>query len=321
MSSVIIGIHGLGNKPPEKVLEIWWKAAIREGLKRIGKPKRFFNFEMAYWSDCLYETPMNSAIRDDKSPLYIDEPYVRDTGNRQEEKPGGLRKKILHNLEAGMEKIFLNDDLSVNYSSINDFIIHHFFSDFEKYYRADCIRKTSGNKKTRDVIDERLADLLYKNRRNKILLIAHSMGSIIAYHVLTEVVPSISVDTFVTIGSPLGLPVIKSKIAAERRVRSPDNSHLKTPENVVSNWYNLADLKDKIAMDYSLQDDYRENSRNVRVIDKVVNNNYQYRGKKNHHKSFGYLRTAEMAGIISDFLSGERKSLFTWIKKMLRIGI
>lgn len=320
MSRIIIGIHGLGNKPPGKVLEIWWKASIREGLKRIGKPKRFFNFKMAYWSDCLYETPMSSAIRNEKSPLYIHEPYVRDDEKQHEEKPSNLRKKILHNLEAGMEKIFLNEDLSVNYSSINDFIIHHFFSDFEKYYKADCITGTEGHRKARDTIDAYLADLLYKNRKNKILLIAHSMGSIIAYHVLTEVVPEIPVDTFVTIGSPLGLPVIKSKIVAEGRVKAPENIRLKTPENIISNWYNLADLKDKIAMDYSLSDDYEENSRDVRVIDKIVYNNYKYNKIRNHHKSFGYLRTAEMADIIWEFLKGERKSPFTWIKNILRIG-
>ena len=320
MSRVIIGIHGLGNKPPGKVLEIWWKASIREGLKKIGKQKKSFNFEMAYWTDCLHENTLSLAIRDEKSPYYIHEPYVRAEAKQPILKPETLRKKILHDLEAGMEKIFLNKDLTVNYSSINDFIIHHFFSDFEKYYRADCILANDKNRKARDAIDANLADLLYKNRKNKILLIAHSMGSIIAYHVLTEVVPSIPIDTFVTIGSPLGLPVIKSKIAAERGEKIPDKFSLRTPENIVSNWYNLADLKDKIAMDYTLSDDYEENSRNVRVIDKVVYNNYKYNKTKNHHKSFGYLRTAEMAGIISDFLESGRRSPFTWIKNIMGFG-
>lgn len=320
MSKVIIGIHGLGNKPPAKVLEIWWKASIREGLKKIGKPNKFFNFKMAYWSHCLYETPMNSATRDEKSPFYIKEPYIRYNGNQHEEKASSLRKKILHNLEAGMEKLFLNKDLTVNYSSINDFIIHHFFSDFEKYYKADCILAGEDNRKARDAIDKQLADLLYRNRKNKILLIAHSMGSIIAYHVLTEIVPSIPVDTFVTIGSPLGLPVIKSKIVAESTADPPDRIYLKTPENIISKWYNLADLRDKIAMDYALNDDYVENSRNVRVIDKIVNNNYSYKDTRNHHKSFGYLRSDEMAGIISDFLESGKRSPFTWIKNIIKLG-
>ena len=320
MSRVIIGIHGLGNKPPKKVLDIWWKASIREGLKRIGKQKKSFSFKMAYWTDCLHENTLSLAIRDEKSPYYIHEPYVRAEAKQHDLKPETLRKKILHDLEAGMEKIFLNNDLTVNYSSINDFIIHHFFSDFEKYYRADCIIETGGNIKARDVIDARLADLLYDNRKKKILLIAHSMGSIIAYHVLTEVAASIPVDTFVTIGSPLGLPVIKSKIVAERRVKTPEGFSLKTPENIVSNWYNLADLRDKISIDYTLKDDYNENSNNVKVIDKVVSNDYRYGRTKNHHKSYGYLRTPEMAEIIGNFLEGERRGPLAWIKNILRMG-
>lgn len=319
MSSVIIGIHGLGNKPPRRVLEIWWKASIREGFKRAGRPKRNFNFKMAYWSHCLYNSPKNMAIRDTNSPLYIDEPYVRAVQKQQEEKPGSLRKKILHDIETSMEKLFLNEDLTVNYSSINDFIIHHFFNDFEKYYKAGCTGDAGGNRKARDAIDSQLADLLYKNRKNKILLIAHSMGSIIAYNVLTEVVPSVPVDTFVTIGSPLGLPVIKSKIAAERRIKMPEGFRLKTPENVISNWYNLTDLKDEITIDHDLTDDYEANSRDVRVIDKIVNNDYEYKKDKNHHKSYGYLRTAEMAVIISDFMQTERKDLLAWLKDIFRI--
>jgi len=33
MANIIIGIHGLGNKPPKPLLEHWWKLAMIEGLK------------------------------------------------------------------------------------------------------------------------------------------------------------------------------------------------------------------------------------------------------------------------------------------------
>lgn len=320
MANVIIGIHGLGNKPPKKVEEIWWKASIREGLKKIGKPRRFFNFELGYWAHCLYKSPLDLSIKDEKDPLYNSEPYVRTRGDKVEEKSSELRKKILHKIEAGLEKIFLNDDLTINYTSINDFIIHHFFKDFEKYYKADCMISPGGDQKAKDTIDMHLADVLKRNRKNKILLIAHSMGTIIAYHVLTEMVPQVSIDTFVTIGSPLGLPVIKNKIYAERRDKGQTEFRLKTPENVTSKWYNLSDLKDKIAMDYNLSDDYEENSRHVRVIDKVVNNNYKHNKIANHHKSYGYLRTPELAEIINDFLESEKHTLFSWLKKILRLN-
>jgi hypothetical protein len=43
MAKIIIGIHGLWNKPPKKNLNAWWKASIFEGIKRIKKaPGLFF---------------------------------------------------------------------------------------------------------------------------------------------------------------------------------------------------------------------------------------------------------------------------------------
>ena len=36
---VIIGIHGLANKPEKKYLEPWWKSAILEGLEKIAARK------------------------------------------------------------------------------------------------------------------------------------------------------------------------------------------------------------------------------------------------------------------------------------------
>jgi hypothetical protein len=44
----------------------------------------------------------------------------------------------------------------------------------------------------------------------------------------------------------------------------------------------------------------------VRAIDKVVYNNYEYNGKKNPHKIYGYLRTPELAEIIHAFFNQDR---------------
>jgi len=43
MAKIIIGIHGLGNKPPKNILNAGWKASMFEGIKRIRKaPGLFF---------------------------------------------------------------------------------------------------------------------------------------------------------------------------------------------------------------------------------------------------------------------------------------
>ncbi|HPJ67250.1 MAG TPA: hypothetical protein PLS62_05660 [Desulfobacteraceae bacterium] len=317
MSKIIIGIHGLGNKPPEQMLEKWWKASIMEGLAAIGKTGISFNFKLVYWADYLYKAPLDSGITDKKNPLYLAEPYVPRTEKDKIQKPNNLRRKVLHYLENQMEKILLNDDLTINYSSINDFIIHHFFSDLETYYTSDCTGLKGNNCRARDAICLHLARVLEKYRRKKIMLITHSMGSIIAYDVLTKFAPNVPIDTFVTIGSPLGLPVIKSRIFAEHEKDLHQKIALKTPGNVLSNWYNLSDLKDKIAMDYGLSDDFEENSRHVHVKDKIVTNNYKYMGKRNSHKVYGYLRTPELAEVIEEFLRRKRYAPFIWIRNFV----
>jgi hypothetical protein len=119
-----------------------------------------------------------------------------------------------------------------------------------------------------------------------------------------------TIDTFVTIGTPLGLPIIKSRIVAEHKQGSSPQGLLQTPDNINAHWYNLSDLRDKIAINYMLQDDYKENARHIGPVDKIVTNDYVYGDQKNPHKSFGYLRTSEMAEIIRGFLSETIKSCF-----------
>ncbi len=38
MKKIIIGIHGIGNKPPAKILRKWWLNSIYEGLKKYNYP-------------------------------------------------------------------------------------------------------------------------------------------------------------------------------------------------------------------------------------------------------------------------------------------
>jgi len=132
------------------------------------------------------------------------------------------------------------------------------------------------------------------------------MGTIVTYDVLTRVTPDIKVNTLVTIGSPLGNPIVMSRIAAEQLDAQHQVKALKTPENITGKWFNLSDLDDKITINYTLRDEYEANSAGVLPEDFIVSNNYNYQGRKNPHSSYGYLRTPEMARIINNFLEYAR---------------
>ncbi len=309
MSKIIIGIHGLGNKPPKRLLERWWKSSIREGLRLIDHDRVFFNFKMIYWADFLHPKPLNPSIRDKDNPLYLREPYLPATSSSPE-KPSKKLRKILDIIEKELDKLLLNDDLTLNYSMITDLIIRHFFHDLDKYYTTECTNENNKSCNAKETILRHTKNELKKYRRKDIMLVGHSMGSIIAYDMLTALANEIEVDTLVTIGSPLGIPVVMSKIASEIDPKPAEGEKLTTPSNVTRNWHNLSDLSDKIAFNYNLRDDYAENKRRVRAVDKVVVNNYEVNGTKIPHKSFGYLRTPDFARIIVEFLTHGRNALW-----------
>jgi hypothetical protein len=312
VSKVIIGIHGLGNKPPKKILKKWWNKSIREGLRAIGHSRLFLNFELVYWADFLHPVPLNPKIKDKKASSYLKEPYL-PAHKFETKKPSKLRQKFLDYLEKQMDKIFLKDDLSINFSSVSDMIIHRFFYDLDSYYSQTYITLNGKVQLVKDIIREQLAQTLRKHKNKEIMLIGHSMGSIIAYDVLTYTAPQIKINTFITIGSPLGLPIIMSKIASEQKRQLVKKAKVSTPENVARNWFNLSDLSDRVAINYTLGDDFDENMNRVRAIDKVVYNNYEYNGKRNPHKIYGYLRTPEMAEIIHDFFNQDRNKFIVWL--------
>ena len=305
MSKIIIGIHGLGNKPSKKTLEEWWIKSILEGLEAIGKNKFNINFELIYWADVLNEKPLDETIIDTENPYFVEEKYNPAPKNFNP-KPHSIRKKVLGFLEKQMDKIFLNEDLSINYSFISDIIIHKYFKELKIYYTEECYDSNNRKCAAKDMIRNRVVEIIKKYKTDEIMFIAHSMGSIVAYDVLTFILPEIKIDTFVTMGSPLGLPIIMSKIATEQNMKVHIKEKLETPPGVKRKWYNFSDLEDRVAMNYDLGDDYNENLNGVKAIDMIVNNNYEINGERNPHKSYGYLRVSEFSEILYDFLIREK---------------
>jgi hypothetical protein len=312
MSKIILGIHGLGNKPPKKLLTRWWHDALEEGLRAIGHPRRLVKFKLVYWADFLHPQPLDPKVKDKKNPLYIDTPYVpaRTMGQKRQHT---LRKKVLDYIERQLDKIILNEDLSINYSKVTDLIIHRYFRDLDIYYTKQCLDRNKSARPAKDVIREELTRMLRKYRRRDILLIGHSMGSIIAYDVLAQSVPDVRIHTLITMGSPLGFPPIMIKILAEQHGKPKKHITLRTPENIAKAWHNFSDLKDKVATPYNLSDDYEENSRHVRPIDAIVTNTYEYGGNPNPHCIYGYLRTPAMSHVIHDFLNAGRPKILNWV--------
>lgn len=314
---IIIGIHGLGNKPPQPLLERWWQKAICEGLGRIGCSHQNFKFELVYWAHYLHSEPLNVTIQDTEHPLHIENPYIPAPKLHHYHPPSRAKKKILDLVEYIMDKLFFSSNRLFNFDRIGDYVIRKKFRDMELYYHKDNVELDEAGLLAKKMIRLELAKRLRKHRKKNILLISHSMGTVIAYDVLTQLVPDIDIHTFITMGSPLGLPTIIKKIFAEQNKKMQGDNLVNTPENIRHAWINFSDLKDRIALNYNLHDDFKPNQHGVAPVDVVVENDYEYQGKRNHHKSYGYLRAPEVAKVIHEFMAEEPGSWLAGLKEKM----
>jgi hypothetical protein len=299
MKKVIIGIHGLGNKPSKRLLSKWWKDSMLEGFTLYGIEKELPEFELVYWADIVYEKPLNKRVKDEEDPLFLDGPYVKDPKITLAEKHP-YQQKVIDFIDEQLHRIFLNKDKSLNFTHVTDLVLRKFFYDLELYYMEGS--------EVRDLIRGRLVKAVNKYPDHEIMIIAHSMGSIIAYDVLSFMIPEFKINTLITVGSPLGLPIILGKTIQEQKKRQSRKRTLYTPPGITGNWYNYADITDYVALNYKLADDFRKNKNGVFPIDYLVSNNYAFQGDKNPHKLYGYLRTPEFTSVLSDFI-GEEKSI------------
>src|SRR3990172_2364239 len=187
---VVIGIHGLGNKPPKELLEKWWKTSLGEGLANLGYKRTPFSFELVYWADLVHASPLDPDVTNKKSDVYLNDRYIPGKqGSYDGFSPNWIKKKLLDKLEKGIDTIFFQEKSFINYDKIADLVIRGLFKDLNLYYHHVCAVPKCKGLRARDAIRARLSDVLEKYRNRDILLIAHSMGTIIAYDVLTQAVP------------------------------------------------------------------------------------------------------------------------------------
>lgn len=291
---------------------------MEEGLALKGYKKDIGQIEMVYWADIVHDKPLNIHEKSSDSTYFVNEPYVKAPGDFEPEKHD-LRTKFMSYLNRKFNKMVLNDDLSLNFSFIGDFVLKHYFKELELYYSDTDSLKKGSQVNVRGEVRERLHKVLKKHKKDRIMLIAHSMGSIVAYDVLTFLATDVPIHSFITIGAPLGSPLVISKIADEHHLHQETIKTLHTPPGIYGQWINLADITDKVAFNYKLGDHYMQNNHQVSPQDILVENNYIIDGKPNPHKSFGYLRVPELSEKVYAFINDEKYgTIKIWWKNFLR---
>lgn len=154
----------------------------------------------------------------------------------------------------------------------------------------------------REYLKQELRPVL--NKGDKVLLIAHSFGSVIAYDTLWALSQleqlEVKLDMFLTIGSPLGMNYVQRRLLGNQH-----NGEVKYPSNI-RNWVNISAEGDVTTMDRCLSDDFHEMVKfgMVESIDDNCEEIYNYFHDENGlncHRSHGYLINTVMAETIVDW--------------------
>ena len=276
----VVYIHGIANKPVASVLKCQWDSALFGAS--MGDRTR-----MAYWVDRnRYPKPVEASCAD--KDTFSDEPGImgiqslQEFGLEPEIKLGGAERKIMAALEerlAAGEKQPTGVDVKV--------------LPFTENVRLWITRRLTKRflKDVQDFFfDEHKRDLMEQSLRDRLdvgggpfVVIAHSQGSMIAYHVLRQLQKvNCDVRLFITIGSPLGIQEVQDVLG-----KIGPGKPLAVPE-CVDRWLNVAERLDPVALDSHLVNDFQPNSRGVKVKDHtglMMNPDWQ----SNPHSGTGYL--------------------------------
>jgi hypothetical protein len=154
----------------------------------------------------------------------------------------------------------------------------------------------------RELLKQELRPLL--SNSDKVLLIGHSMGSVIAYDTLWELshleqLPG-KIDLFLTIGSPLGMNYVQRRLMGSKHTGKE-----KYPTNI-KHWANISAIGDITALDRIFSDDFCEMMEQG-MIDSIedhcegIYNFFRNEKGLNCHRSYGYLVNPAVGKVIADW--------------------
>ena len=140
-----------------------------------------------------------------------------------------------------------------------------------------------------------------------LLLLAHSMGSVIAYDALWELSrrdeKDVVVDLWLTMGSPLGGNYIQKRLLGNE-----ESGDRRYPANV-RRWVNIAAIGEMTALDMHLRNDFSE-MLSYGLVEDIVDHEifsyYRMSGMLNVHAEYGYLVHEVTASQVAEWWAENR---------------
>ncbi|MGI9272546.1 MAG: alpha/beta hydrolase [Woeseiaceae bacterium] len=290
---LILYVPGLLPKPEKKAHRKALLRCLLAGIERVDKSiaddiaAEPTTFEIVSWTYDFYGEHRDIAL--DAASIDAVIAQTEASQRDKDEATSGMRKFA--------RWMFTLGDLM-------PFLIPHIATERMELHLRDLWRYVQNRndiaQHTRQLLKKPLRQARDENR--PILLIAHSMGSVIAFEALWQMSradrEAMHIDLLLTMGSPLGQHYIQKRIKGRDSigaVRFPDN---------IQRWINLASFGDLTAIDPALGNDFGEMAELglVECIDdRRIYNWFRLDGELNTHAEYGYLVNPETASVVVDW--------------------
>ncbi len=278
-------VHGRsqGGKDPVK-LKAEWLAALTEGLQKAGLTMPAdVEVDFPFYGDRLdefarqFELPADPAIIPKGSPVFDDyQEFRRAIAEEMRVRAGVTDAQIraeMGPLAAAAEKGIENWGwvqaivrlLDRHLTGVSQTTIEVFMRDVYLYVKRSVVR---------NAIDALVGDMV---KPDTAVVVAHSLGTVVAYNVLGAARQKIPL--YVTVGCPLGIRAIRSTLSP---IRNPVGN---------KGWYNAYDAHDIVSL-YPLDKD------NFDVNPAITNNGTVQNWTDNRHGIVGYLDDVNVAKAI-----------------------
>ena len=283
--TTVIFVHGISNMPEkEALIQLWYNALATDHAGNEGiELRNHAHVRSVHWADVLYKAPLGlAAIAESaESSLEsigvlatggpdlgdVDDAFLRAFAEDMDTDPDALRDGARIRPPAGFSELeaeaiplpwFLKKPLMR--AAVRD--THHYL------YNVAHSPRASETYKVRDVIRARfVSELKAAEKHGPIILLTHSMGTVIAYDCLKNVPACPEVKHFMTVGSPLGLSEVQTHL---KPGYTRDDGY--THEKVDLRWVNIFDPLDIVARaDPRLRNDYLNSG--GKVIEDTRQNN------------------------------------------------
>lgn len=301
----VLYVHGIANKPSASVLKCQWDTALFGA--RLGQRSR-----MVYWVNRQrYPIPLEASCRDgDFAEVSFDSPELNVAVQADDEEPlrslpesarpyQDVLQRIADRMQAEVDQATrLAAAETLGYTAeilplpeplrrwVTRRITRGFLPDVYDYL-FDLQEQTR--------MDATLVQRLQAGSR--FIIVAHSLGTVIAYHTLASLQAqgkAPEVPLLVTLGSPLGMQEVQD------RLRSMLGGRLPRLDGV-SNWLNVSDRLDPVAVDARLAGEYHC----AGALEDIARLNVNVDSPRHPHSATGYLRQDDVRKRVRDLVGTE----------------